>query len=179
MASTRFARTLSSTPIHRLLGTAFVVALCLLITTGATANGAPSGQPVGTPPGQQQNGDVPDGSQPVGGEANWKLAARFAPYNMRDLTYSTSIQPRWIEGTDNFWYRYEASGGADFILVEPTAGRKRRIRAGDQEEDRAVVEHLEYPFGPVPGERVVEDGCQGRPNTTPVARDMTKAKAST
>ncbi len=127
MASTRFARTLSSTPIHRLLGTAFVVALCLVITTGATANGAPSGEPAGTPYGQQQNGDVADGSQPVWGEANWKLAARFAPYNMRELTYSTSIQPRWIEETDNFWYRYETSGGADFILVEPTAGRKRPI----------------------------------------------------
>ena len=85
---------------------------------------------------QRQNGngsDVPDGSYPVWGEANWKLAARFAPYNISDLTYSTSVQPRWIEGTDdNFWYRYETSSGTDFILVNPAAGSKTPIFDNDR-----------------------------------------------
>jgi dipeptidyl aminopeptidase/acylaminoacyl peptidase len=83
----------------------------------------------------QQNGGnaaVPDGSIPVWGEANWQLAARFAPYEMRDLVYSTSVQPRWIEGTDNFWYRYETSDGARFMLVDPAAGTKRPIFDNDR-----------------------------------------------
>ena len=36
--------------------------------------------------------------------ANWKLAARWAPYKSRSLTYSTSVSPRWIGETDRFWY---------------------------------------------------------------------------
>jgi len=108
-----------------------MVALMALTMVGdpfaATAFAAP------TPQQEQQNGsDVPDGSNPVWGEANWKLAARFAPYNMSDLTYSTSVQPRWIETTENFWYRYETSAGTDFILVEPELGRKRSIFDNDR-----------------------------------------------
>lgn len=83
----------------------------------------------------QQNGsatDVPDGIDPVWGEANWSLAARFAPYRMGDLVYSTSVQPRWIDETDNFWYRYETAEGTDFILVEPELGRKRPIFDNDR-----------------------------------------------
>jgi len=78
------------------------------------------------------NAGVPDGSIPVWGEANWRLAARFAPYVMRDLVYSTSVQPRWIEGTENFWYRYENSDGARFMLVDPVAGTKRPIFDNDR-----------------------------------------------
>jgi dipeptidyl aminopeptidase/acylaminoacyl peptidase len=80
-----------------------------------------------------QNGaDPAEGSIPVYGEANWQLAARFAPYKMGDLTYSTSVQPRWIEGTDNFWYRYETAAGTEFILVDPAAGSRAPIFDNDR-----------------------------------------------
>ena len=38
------------------------------------------------------------------GSANYRLAARFAPYNIQDMIHSTTEAPRWIEGTEKFWY---------------------------------------------------------------------------
>jgi len=38
------------------------------------------------------------------GSANYELAARFAPYRIRDLVKSTAVSPRWIEHGDRFWY---------------------------------------------------------------------------
>ena len=127
---------LGGVPVNRVSRTLLlsIVTLMALALVGnpmaGTALAAPQQEP-------QQNGngssDVPDGSYPVWGEANWKLAARFAPYNMGDLTYSTSVQPRWIEGTDdNFWYRYETSSGTEFIQVNPAAGSKTPIFDNDR-----------------------------------------------
>jgi dipeptidyl-peptidase 4 len=79
---------------------------------------------------------LPLGAQ-VGGEraitsANFRLAARFAPYRMRRLVYSTSVAPRWIEGTDRFWYEWETSAGKFFQIVDPVAGTKRQIFDNDR-----------------------------------------------
>ena len=40
------------------------------------------------------------------GSANFLLAERFAPYNVRDMVYSLSVTPRWIEGSEKFWYEW-------------------------------------------------------------------------
>lgn len=65
-------------------------------------------------------------------EANFKLAARFAPYKMRGLLKSTSVSPRWIEGSDRFWYEYETSDGKRYWLVDPIAGTKTEIFDNDR-----------------------------------------------
>jgi dipeptidyl aminopeptidase/acylaminoacyl peptidase len=91
-----------------------------------------SAQQASPPPAPPLNGPVAEGVTPVHGEANWKLAARFAPYKLSDLTYSTSVQPRWIEGTDTFWYRYETAAGDQFILVDPEEGSKTPIFDNDR-----------------------------------------------
>ena len=114
-----------------------------------------AGTAVAAPQQNQQSGngssDVADGSYPVWGEANWQLAARFAPYKMGDLTYSTSVQPRWIEGTDdNFWYRYETSAGTDFILVNPAAGSKTPIF----DNDRIAAELTRITLDPYDGQHL-------------------------
>ncbi len=59
--------------------------------------------------------------------ANYQLAARFAPYKMQKLIYSTSVSPRWIEGSERFWYEWETSDGKFFYLVDPVAGTKRQM----------------------------------------------------
>ena len=64
--------------------------------------------------------------------ANFQLAARFAPYRMRDLVHSTRVTPRWIEGTERFWYEWETSEGKFFYLVDPAAGTKRQIFDNDR-----------------------------------------------
>ncbi|MDX1493444.1 MAG: DPP IV N-terminal domain-containing protein [Longimicrobiales bacterium] len=65
----------------------------------------------------------------VGGEksANWELAARWAPYNTRDMLYSLTVSPRWIQGTDDFWYEWEDSDGTWYYIVDPTTRSKREI----------------------------------------------------
>jgi dipeptidyl aminopeptidase/acylaminoacyl peptidase len=60
-------------------------------------------------------------------EANFRLAARFAPYKVRELVHSTSVNPRWIEGTEKFWYEYETGEGKTFWLVDPVRGSKNPV----------------------------------------------------
>ena len=59
--------------------------------------------------------------------ANYQLGARFAPYKIRSLVYSTSVSPRWIEGSEKFWYEWKTSDGTFYYIVDPTNGSKRQI----------------------------------------------------
>ena len=43
--------------------------------------------------------------------ANFDLAARWAPYKIRDMVHSTTVAPRWIEGSEKFWYEWENADG--------------------------------------------------------------------
>ncbi len=61
------------------------------------------------------------------GSANYELAARFAPYKVRDLIHSTSVNPRWIEGTQSFWYEWETSEGSFYYIVDAAQGTKRQV----------------------------------------------------
>jgi dipeptidyl-peptidase 4 len=65
-------------------------------------------------------------------EANWRLAARWAPYKMRRLVYSTAVSPRWIQGSERFWYEWETSAGKSYYLVDPAAGTQRQIFDNDR-----------------------------------------------
>jgi dipeptidyl-peptidase-4 len=65
-------------------------------------------------------------------EANYQLAARFAPYKIEKLIYSTSVSPRWIEGSERFWHEWETSDGKFFYLVDPVAGTRRQIFDNDR-----------------------------------------------
>ena len=61
------------------------------------------------------------------GSANYQQAARFAPYKIRELVHSTSVQPRWINDGDRFWYQWESSEGTFYYIVDPGRGTKREI----------------------------------------------------
>ncbi len=65
----------------------------------------------------------------VGGEgsANWELAARWAPYNTSDMLYSMTVDPQWIQGTDNFWYEWKDADGTHYYLVDAARRTKRSI----------------------------------------------------
>jgi dipeptidyl-peptidase 4 len=65
----------------------------------------------------------------VGGEgsANYAQAARFAPYRIRDLVYSTSVTPNWIPGTNRFWYEWRSSSGTRWMLVDAERGSREAI----------------------------------------------------
>jgi dipeptidyl-peptidase 4 len=42
----------------------------------------------------------------MGGSANYQLCRPLRPLQIRDLTYSTSVNPNWIEAGDRFWYEW-------------------------------------------------------------------------
>ncbi|HSJ31663.1 MAG TPA: DPP IV N-terminal domain-containing protein [Longimicrobiales bacterium] len=65
------------------------------------------------------------------GSANYRLAARFAPYKLDALLHSTSVAPRWIEGTERFWYEFETSDGRSYMIVDPERGMRRAIFDND------------------------------------------------
>ncbi|MCH8247332.1 MAG: hypothetical protein IH951_13105 [Bacteroidetes bacterium] len=64
--------------------------------------------------------------------ANYELAARFAPYKIQDLIYSTSVSPRWIEGGEKFWYEWKTSDGTFYYQVDPERGSKSQIFDNDR-----------------------------------------------
>ncbi len=74
---------------------------------------------------------VQEGMYPVT-EANYQLAGRFAPYKITDLIYSTQVAPRWIEGTQRFWYTWETSDGTFYYLVDAASGTKREVFDNDR-----------------------------------------------
>ena len=63
---------------------------------------------------------------------NYRLAARFAPYKIRELIHSTSVEPNWIEGGERFWYSWETGDGQNYYLVDPDAGTKRELFDNDR-----------------------------------------------
>jgi len=64
--------------------------------------------------------------------ANYDLAARFAPYKLRDLIHSTMVNPRWIKGSQKFWYEWEDTNGKTFFLVDPGNGSKTPVFDNDR-----------------------------------------------
>ncbi|HEX7090585.1 MAG TPA: DPP IV N-terminal domain-containing protein [Longimicrobiales bacterium] len=66
------------------------------------------------------------------GAANYRLAARWAPYKIEELIYSTQVQPRWIEGGERFWYEWETSDGTFYYIVDPVRGTKRQLFDNDR-----------------------------------------------
>ncbi|MEJ2203188.1 MAG: DPP IV N-terminal domain-containing protein [Gemmatimonadota bacterium] len=66
------------------------------------------------------------------GSANYELAARFAPYKIREMVHSTSVAPRWIEDTDRFWYQWETSDGTFYTIVDPARGTRRQLWDNDR-----------------------------------------------
>ncbi|TVP45954.1 MAG: S9 family peptidase [Gemmatimonadales bacterium] len=70
----------------------------------------------------------------VGGEgaANYQLAARFAPYKIRDLVHSTSVNPTWIETGDRFWYAWTSAEGTRWMIVDPARGTRELLFDNDR-----------------------------------------------
>jgi dipeptidyl aminopeptidase/acylaminoacyl peptidase len=65
------------------------------------------------------------GQDPGGHAANYRLGARWAPYKLSKLVYSTVVAPNWIEGTERFWYEWTTAAGKAYVLVDPVAGTRR------------------------------------------------------
>ncbi len=65
-------------------------------------------------------------------DANYDLAARFAPYKIQKLIYSTSVSPKWIENSESFWYKWDTAEGSSYFIVDPTKSDKREVFDNDR-----------------------------------------------
>jgi len=84
------------------------------------------------------------------GSANFDLAARFAPYKISDMLHSTTVAPRWIEGSERFWYQWESSEGTSYYIVDPERGTKSQIF----DNDRIAAELTRITLDPWDGQHL-------------------------
>ena len=95
------------------------------------------------------------------GSANFEMAARFAPYKVRDLLHSTRVQPRWVGDTQKFWYQWENSGGTHYYLVDPERGTKTEIFDNDRiaaELTRITRDPWDAQHLPIRAIRFIDEG---------------------
>lgn len=99
------------------------VFLVAALATGSVALSAPA------VPGSDLAAQEVEAARTASDEAspNYRLAGRFAPYKIRDLIYSTEVEPNWIEGTESFWYEWETSDGSFYYIVDAAQGTRRPV----------------------------------------------------
>ena len=104
-------------PLAALAGattTALVVGLISAFSGAGTLAGA-----------QVQNGG--GAARATAPRANWELANKFGTEALRPVTYSATLQPRWIGKTDSMWYNWRDKNGSRFMLVVPATKVKRPL----------------------------------------------------
>ncbi len=60
-------------------------------------------------------------------QANFELAERFTTQRLQKLIGSTSVNPRWIEDTNQFWYQYTNRDGVNWYFVDAARGTQRPL----------------------------------------------------
>jgi dipeptidyl-peptidase-4 len=55
---------------------------------------------------------------------NYDLAAQWTSQKVGKLVFDTSVQPRWLETGDRFWYAYQTREGRRFTIVDPVKKTK-------------------------------------------------------
>jgi dipeptidyl-peptidase-4 len=60
-------------------------------------------------------------------QANWELSNKFTTQALQRVTYSSTLQPRWIGKTDSMWYNWRSREGSTFYLVYPPTKTKRPL----------------------------------------------------
>jgi dipeptidyl aminopeptidase/acylaminoacyl peptidase len=92
---------------------------------------------------------MPSGHENKG---NWRLANQFTTEFLSQYTYSTSVQPRFIGKTDEFWYFWRDHDGGRFWRVDPVRRDKKplfdhvNLAAQLSEIGKKPVEHIRLPF---------------------------------
>jgi dipeptidyl aminopeptidase/acylaminoacyl peptidase len=59
--------------------------------------------------------------------ANWALAERFSEDRVRQVVFSTNVQPRFLGESDSLWYQWRDHKGSSFWLVVPQTRTKRPL----------------------------------------------------
>jgi dipeptidyl aminopeptidase/acylaminoacyl peptidase len=70
-----------------------------------------------------QNG----GAQNGGHKPNYTLAAEWTAQKVGRLVFDTSVNARWLETGDRFWYAYQTRDGRKFNIVDPLKKTKAEL----------------------------------------------------
>ena len=79
------------------------IALCLLVSIGATAQQTPVTK------------------------ANYALAEQFSQKKIGQMVFSTAVSPNWFKNSNKFWYSYKTTTGVQFYIVDPVAKTKNKV----------------------------------------------------
>lgn len=65
--------------------------------------------------------------QPPATRANWSLAEKFSPTNLRSKVFTTTVNPRWLGQSDSLCYNWKDHTGSTFFIVNPTVKTKHPL----------------------------------------------------
>ena len=65
-------------------------------------------------------------------KANYQGAERYSPAKLRQMVYSTSVSPNWLENSNRFWYGYTTQDGTKWYMADPDRGTKRLLFDNDK-----------------------------------------------
>lgn len=94
-------------------------------------------------------------------KSNYALAERFTPGKVKKMVHSLSVVPKWIDGTDSFWYSYETSEGTFWWIVDCKKGTRKELFDRDYlaaEITRVVKDPYDGKHLPVLSIRFTPDG---------------------
>ncbi len=60
-------------------------------------------------------------------KANYELASRFSPDNLKRMVFSTRVDPHWLKNSNRFWYEYETADGKFYYIVDPKLKSKNLL----------------------------------------------------
>src|SRR4051812_17141142 len=60
-------------------------------------------------------------------KANWQLADKFSPANLRSKVFTTSVNPHWLGQSDSLCYDWKDHTGSTFVLVVPGTKTKKPL----------------------------------------------------
>jgi dipeptidyl-peptidase-4 len=60
-------------------------------------------------------------------KANWELAEKFSPQNLRSKLFTNAVNPRWLGQSDSLCYDWKDHSGSTFYLVVPTTKTKKPL----------------------------------------------------
>jgi dipeptidyl aminopeptidase/acylaminoacyl peptidase len=85
-------------------------------------------------------------------KANWQLADKFSPANLRSKIFTATVNPRWLGQSDSLCYDWKDHNGSAFYLVVPTTKTKRplfdqaKLAAQLSEQSHRAYDPQSLPF---------------------------------
>lgn len=113
------------------------------------------------------------------GSPNYTLAQRFTLDKLKNMLFSTAVDPHWFQKGNCFWYEYKTSDGNAWYVVDPSARTKQPLF----DRDRIAAQLTEIVKDPFTAQHLpiekLEAGADGRTFTFEIKSSQDAKKDST